>query len=103
VTGRKDAADAALLNSAVSDVRRETRMSREAHVRAANRMRERFGEEVALYSAWPMFVYDREAQEWYYPLARYLDRYEQLVRQQRGERLFAALHSVIEAERRDWK
>ena len=71
----------------------------EAGTRVRQRMREKFG----VSSAWPLFVYDAKTGEWYYPLYRYLDTYERLVRKNRGERLFAALQSVIEAERRDWK
>ena len=71
-------------------------------IEAGTRVRQRMREKSRVLNAWPRMVYDYETKEFYDPVQRYLDKYVELVRKHRGERLFAALHSVIEAERRDW-
>jgi hypothetical protein len=73
-------------------------MTKTEEMRAGTRIREKLGRQFDIPPAWPLRI-DWATMEYYDPLERYLTQ----LRKRRATALFAAIHSVIEAERRGWK
>jgi hypothetical protein len=73
-------------------------MTNEEKVRRGTRVRMKLREQFDMPPDWPLKL-DPVTMEYYDPIERYLNQ----LHKNWGERLFAALHSVIDAERRGWQ